>query len=103
MPTELDEDGLQEAMDSEETWVVDFWAEWCGPCKKLAPIYEEVSKEIGEANFGKVDMEKHSSLGGKMGVRAMPTLLIIRDGEEIARKSGLMQKQQLKDWITENI
>ncbi len=101
MPTELDEKGLQEAMDSGETWVVDFWAEWCGPCKKMAPHFEEASEEVENVNFGKVDMEEHQQLGGKMGVRALPTLLILKDGEEIARKSGLMNKDQLKKWIEE--
>lgn len=99
MPTELGPEKLQEAIDSGDTWVIDFWAEWCGPCKKLAPIYEEASQEIEGVMFGKVDMEEHQQLGGKMGVRALPTLLIIQDGEEIARKSGLVSKEQLKDWI----
>ena len=103
MPTSLDKKGLNEAINSGETWVIDFWAEWCGPCKKLAPIYEEVSEEVEEAEFGKVDMVEHQELGGKMGVRALPTLLIVKDGEEVARKSGLMPKQQLKNWIQENI
>ena len=101
MPTELDEKGLQEAMDSGDTWIVDFWAEWCGPCKKMAPHFEEASKEVENVNFGKVDMEEHQQLGGKMGVRALPTLLILKDGEEVARKSGLMNKDQLKSWIEE--
>ena len=101
MPTELDEEGFQEAMDSGETWVIDFWAEWCGPCKKMAPHFEEASEEVDSVNFGKVDMEVYQQLGGKMGVRALPTLLILKDGEEIARKSGLMNKDQLKSWIEE--
>lgn len=101
MPTELDEEGVQEAMDSGDTWVVDFWAEWCGPCKKMAPHFEEASEEVENVNFGKVDMEEHQQLGGKMGVRALPTVLILKDGEEIARKSGLMNKDQLKSWIQE--
>ncbi|MFO7794397.1 MAG: thioredoxin [Candidatus Nanohaloarchaea archaeon] len=101
MPTELDEEGLQEAMDSGDTWVVDFWAEWCGPCKKMAPHFEEASEEVENVKFGKVDMEEYQQLGGKMGVRALPTLLILKDGEEVARKSGLMNKDQLKTWIEE--
>ncbi len=101
MPTELDEEGLQEAMDSGETWVVDFWAEWCGPCKKMAPHFEEASKEVENVKFGKVDMQEHQQLGGEMGVRALPTLLILKDGEEVGRKSGLMNKDQLKSWIQE--
>ena len=103
MTTELDPEGLDEAMNSSEAWVVDFWAEWCGPCKKMAPHFKAASEEMEEVNFGKVDMEEHQELGGKMGVRALPTLLIIKDGEEIARKSGLMNKDQLKSWIQENI
>lgn len=102
MPKELDAESLQNAMDSGNTWIVDFWAEWCGPCKKMAPHFEEASKELEDVKFGKVDMEKHSNLGGKMGVRALPTLLIVKDGEEVARKSGLMNKDQLKSWIQEN-
>ena len=101
MPEHLGPEELEDAMNSEETWVIDFWAEWCGPCKKLAPIYEEVSEEVENVNFGKVDMEEHQQLGGKMGVRALPTLLIIKDGEETARNSGLMSKDQLKSWIQE--
>ncbi|MEF8880237.1 MAG: thioredoxin [Candidatus Nanohaloarchaea archaeon] len=101
MPKHLEPNDLQEAIDSDETWIIDFWAEWCGPCKKLGPIYEEVSKEIDGVNFGKVDMEEHQQLGGKMGVRALPTLLIMKNGEEIARNSGLMSKEQLKSWIQE--
>lgn len=99
MTEELDAEGLEKAMDSGDTWVVDFWAEWCGPCKKMAPHYEDASEEIEEVNFGKVDMEEHQQLGGKMGVRALPTLLILKDGDEVARKSGFMNKEQLKTWI----
>lgn len=101
MPTELGPEEVDEIMDSDETWVIDFWASWCGPCKKLAPVFEEVSEEIGDVEFGKVDMEEHQQLGGKMGVRALPTLLIIKEGEEVARNSGAMTKEQLTSWIKE--
>jgi len=101
MPKELDEDGLQEVMDSDDTWIIDFWAEWCGPCKKLKPIYEKVSEDVDDVEFGKVDMQEHQQLGGKMGVRALPTLLIIKDGEEIARQTGVMTEKQLRTWIEE--
>ncbi|QGA80263.1 thioredoxin [Candidatus Nanohalobium constans] len=102
MPTEIDSEKMEEVQNSEEYWVIDFWAEWCGPCKKLAPVYEEVSEEIEEVNFGKVDMEEHDDLGTQLGVRALPTLLIMKNGEEIARKSGAMPKQKLESWIQEN-
>jgi thioredoxin len=99
MPEELDTESFEEALNSEETWIIDFWAEWCGPCKKLSPIFEELSGEIDEVNFGKVEMEENQELGGKMGVRALPTLLIVKDGEEVARNTGVMSKDQLRDWI----
>jgi thioredoxin 1 len=102
MPTDIDTEKIEEIQNSEDYWVVDFWAEWCGPCKKLAPVYEEVSEEMEEVNFGKVDMEEHGDIGTEMGVRALPTLVIMKDGEEVARKSGAMPKQKLKSWIEEN-
>lgn len=102
MPEDLDPERMEEIKDSGETWVVDFWAEWCGPCKKLAPRYEEVSKEVGEVNFGKVDMEEHQDIGTSEGVRALPTLVIYRNGEEVARQSGAMSKSDLKQWVEQN-
>jgi len=102
MPTELDSDKMEKVQSSDEYWVVDYWAEWCGPCKKLAPVFEEVSEEMDDVQFGKVDMEEEQDLGTKFGVRALPTLLILKDGEEVARTSGAMPKQKLKSWIEEN-
>ena len=102
MPTALDSDKMEDVQNSDEYWVVDFWAEWCGPCKKLAPVFEELSEEMEQINFGKVDMEEQDDLGGQFGVRALPTLLILKDGEEVARTSGAMPKQKLESWIEEN-
>ena len=102
MPIELDSDKMEDIQNSDEYWVVDFWAEWSGPCKKLAPVFEEVSKEMEDVKFGKVDMEEHDDLGGQFGVRALPTLLILKEGEEVARTSGAMPKKKLKNWIHEN-
>ena len=101
MPTELDPSSMEEAVNSGETWVVDFWASWCGPCKKLAPIYEEVSEEVEDVNFGKVNMEEHSDLATKYQVSALPTLLIIKDGDIIAKNAGAMDKESLKSWVQE--
>jgi len=101
MPKELDPSSMEDAVNSGETWVVDFWASWCGPCKKLAPIYEEVSEEIEDVNFGKVNMEEHSDLATKYQVSALPTLLIIKDGDIIAKNAGAMDKESLKSWVQE--
>ncbi|MFB6180971.1 MAG: thioredoxin [Candidatus Nanohalobium sp.] len=102
MPVEVDEEKMGEVKNSEETWVIDFWAEWCGPCKKLAPVFEEVSEEFDDVKFGKVNMEEQSSLGSRYGVRSLPTLIIIENGEEKARNTGLMTEPGLKNWIEEN-
>lgn len=101
MPTELDPSSMEEAVNSGETWVVDFWASWCGPCKKLAPVYEEVSEEVEDVNFGKVNMEEHSDLATKYQVSALPTLLIIKDGDIVAKNAGAMDKESLKSWVQE--
>lgn len=102
MPTNIDTEKMQEIKDSDETWIIDFWAEWCGPCKKLAPIYEELSEEIEDINFGKVDMEENQTIGTQLGVRALPTLVIMKGDEEVARQTGAMPKEKLETWIQEN-
>jgi len=102
MPTNIDAEKMEEIQNSEETWIIDFWAEWCGPCKKLAPVYEELSEEIKDVNFGKVDMEENQQLGTQLGVRALPTLVIMKGDEEIARQTGAMSKEKLQNWINEN-
>lgn len=101
MPVELTENNFDDKT-SDGAWVVDFWADWCGPCQQLAPIFEEVSDEISTVNFGKLDMGEHSSVGSDCGVRSLPTLVIYRDGEEVARKSGVPSKSELEQWIREN-
>lgn len=101
MPKELTEDNFEDKT-SEGTWVVDFWAEWCGPCQQLAPVFEEASEEVDSVNFGKLDMGEYSSVGSSQGVRSLPTLVIYQNGEEVARRSGAPSKEELKKWIQEN-
>lgn len=101
MPTDLDPSSMEEVENSEDTWVIDFWASWCGPCQKLKPIYEEVSEEIEEVNFGKVNMEEHSDLATKYNVKALPTLLIVKGGDIVAKNEGFMDKEELTSWVQE--
>ncbi len=101
MAKNIEPSDFEEIQNSDETWVIDFWAEWCGPCKKLAPVFEEVSEEVDSVNFGKVDMQENQQLGTKLGVRALPTLVILQNGEEVSRKSGALSKKELENWISE--
>lgn len=99
MPEHLDPERLEEIQNSDETWVLDFWADWCQPCKKLAPVFEEVSEEVDSVNFGKIDIEEHEKLAQQFGVRAIPTMIIMEGEEQVDRKSGALDKESLKNWV----
>jgi|APHM01.1.fsa_nt_gi Thioredoxin domain-containing protein len=102
MTTDIDQDTMAEIKSSEQTWVVDFGADWCGPCKKMEPIYEEVSASFDSVEFGKVDMEEQSDLATEFNVRALPTLLVLQGGDVKARTQGFMNEDDLEEWVEEN-
>lgn len=81
--------------------VIDFWADWCGPCKMLAPVFEELSKEIKTVHFAKVNVDEEPDLTSANGVRGMPTLVLFRNGEELERIVGFSSKDSLKRKITD--
>jgi thioredoxin 1 len=84
--------------------VVDFWAEWCGPCKQIAPALEELSKEMdGQVTITKMNVDENQATPGKYGIRAIPTLLIFKDGKVIAQQTGALPKKRLQDWISSTI
>lgn len=77
--------------------LVDFWAEWCGPCKQMNPVLDQLAEEIaGEASIAKVNVDESPSLAQKFGIQSIPTFLIIKDGKEVARRSGVIGKDALK-------
>ncbi len=76
-------------------FVVDFWAEWCGPCKRLMPILESVSSSRGDITFAKVDTEKNQKLTAEMGITALPTLVIFKDGQKVSKLIGLQTVDSL--------
>lgn len=76
--------------------VVDFFAEWCGPCKSFAPIFEEVSKEYKGIKFCKLNVDSSPSISDKFGVRSIPTVIFFKDGKEVERSIGFMSKEELK-------
>ena len=84
--------------------LVDFWAEWCGPCKMIGPALEEIAGDLaGKLTVAKVDIDANPLSPGKFGVRGIPTLLIFKDGKVAATKVGAMPKAALKQWIESNL
>ncbi len=80
--------------------VVDFWAEWCGPCKMIAPALEEISSELAEqVTIAKVNIDENPELAAQYGVRSIPTLLLFKNGEIAANMVGAAPKSRLSDWI----
>ena len=84
--------------------LVDFWATWCGPCKMLAPVIEQLSAEfVGQLNFYKFDVDGDREIPEKFEIMSVPTLMLFKDGQLLSKKIGLASKNILKDWIENTI
>ena len=93
-----------EVLKSNLPVIVDFWAEWCGPCKMLTPILEELSNEMkNEINVVKVNLDENQDLAMKYSIRSIPTLLLFKDGDLIDTKVGLLPKGQIVTWFKSKI
>ena len=93
-----------DVLNSKTPVVVDFWAEWCGPCKMIAPSLEEISDEMGEkVKIAKVNMDENPDIAAKYGVRSIPTLLLFKGGEPVAIQVGAVPKNKLSSWISGEI
>lgn len=80
--------------------LVDFWAEWCGPCKQIAPSLDEISEELeGKVSLAKVNIDENPATPSKYGVRGIPTLMLFKGGEVASTKVGALPKSKLKEWV----
>ena len=89
-----------DVLKSESPVLVDFWAEWCGPCKQIAPALEEISGEMGDRlTVAKLNIDENPSSPSKYGVRGIPTLILFKDGQVAATKVGAVPKGKIVEWI----
>jgi thioredoxin 1 len=96
-------DGNFDAYIAEGTVIVDFWAEWCGPCRMLGPVFEELSGETEGVKFAKVDISANEAIAQKFRVMSIPTIILFKDGEETGRMMGAVPKEHLKQWLEDKL
>ena len=103
MVQEVNQEQFDELLASGKTLVCDFWASWCGPCRMLAPVMEEVSEEFTEAEFVKVNVDDNEELASRYGVMSIPFVAIFENGKMKARSVGYLPAEQMKEFLNLNL
>ncbi|MBL6743416.1 MAG: thioredoxin [Candidatus Poseidonia sp.] len=96
---ELTEPNFAETIEGNNLVILDFWAEWCGPCKAYGPVYERVSEEFPDVVFGKIDTEDQQGLAGMFGIRSIPTTIAFKEGIGVFMQPGALPEDALRDLV----